>query len=316
MPSNQSPLGALPARFRRERLLIVGCGDVGQRVLRHVHMGPGAGRMQVLALTSSADKAAALRAKGAVPLVGNLDDIKTLRRLSGLATRVLHLAPPPGEGAGGPSWWRDPRTVALARVMRLRSLPVSLVYASTSGVYGDCEGALVSETRAVAPATPRAQRRVNAERAVRHLGRAGVRASVLRIPGIYAPDREGGTPEARLRRGTPVLCADDDVFTNHIHADDLARACMAALWRGRPQRVYNVSDSTHMKMGDYFDLAADLYGLPRPPRVPRSTAHEHLSLMLLSFMGESRRLDNQRMVHELRLRLRYPSVADGLRAEG
>ncbi len=279
-------------------------------------MGPGAGRMQVLALTSSADKAAALRAKGAVPLVGNLDDIKTLRRLSGLATRVLHLAPPPGEGAGGPSWWRDPRTVALARVMRLRSLPVSLVYASTSGVYGDCEGALVSETRAVAPATPRAQRRVNAERAVRHLGRAGVRASVLRIPGIYAPDREGGTPEARLRRGTPVLCADDDVFTNHIHADDLARACMAALWRGRPQRVYNVSDSTHMKMGDYFDLAADLYGLPRPPRVPRSTAHEHLSLMLLSFMGESRRLDNQRMVHELRLRLRYPSVADGLRAEG
>ena len=316
MPSNQSPLGALPARFRRERLLIVGCGDVGQRVLRHVHMGPGAGRMQVLALTSSADKAAALRAKGAVPLVGNLDDIKTLRRLSGLATRVLHLAPPPGEGAGGPSWWRDPRTVALARVMRLRSLPVSLVYASTSGVYGDCEGALVLETRAVAPATPRAQRRVNAERAVRHLGRAGVRASVLRIPGIYAPDREGGTPEARLRRGTPVLCADDDVFTNHIHADDLARACMAALWRGRPQRVYNVSDSTHMKMGDYFDLAADLYGLPRPPRVPRSTAHEHLSLMLLSFMGESRRLDNQRMVHELRLRLRYPSVADGLRAEG
>ena len=316
MPSNQSPLGALPARFRRERLLIVGCGDVGQRVLRHVHTGPGTGRMQVLALTSSADKAAALRAKGAVPLVGNLDDIKTLRRLSGLATRVLHLAPPPGEGAGGPSWWRDPRTVALARVMRLRSLPVSLVYASTSGVYGDCEGALVSETRAVAPATPRAQRRVNAERAVRHLGRAGVRASVLRIPGIYAPDREGGTPEARLRRGTPVLCADDDVFTNHIHADDLARACMAALWRGRPQRVYNVSDSTHMKMGDYFDLAADLYGLPRPPRVPRSTAHEHLSLMLLSFMGESRRLDNQRMVHELRLRLRYPSVADGLRAEG
>ena len=289
---------------------------MGQRVLRHVHMGPGAGRMQVLALTSSADKAAALRAKGAVPLVGNLDDIKTLRRLSGLATRVLHLAPPPGEGAGGPSWWRDPRTVALARVMRLRSLPVSLVYASTSGVYGDCEGALVRETRVVAPATPRAQRRVNAERAVRHLGRAGVRASVLRIPGIYAPDREGGTPEARLRRGTPVLCADDDVFTNHIHADDLARACMAALWRGRPQRVYNVSDSTHMKMGDYFDLAADLYGLPRPPRVPRSTAHEHLSLMLLSFMGESRRLDNQRMVHELRLRLRYPSVADGLRAEG
>ncbi len=145
--------------------------------------------MQVLALTSSAVRVPGLRAQGALPLVGNLDDAATLRRLSGLATRVLHLAPPPGEGAGGDAWWRDPRTVALSRALRLRSLPVSLAYASTSGVYGDCQGALVPETRTVAPGTPRAQRRVNAERAVRHLGRAGVRATLLRIPGIYAPDR-------------------------------------------------------------------------------------------------------------------------------
>ncbi|MFN7858083.1 MAG: SDR family oxidoreductase [Acidovorax sp.] len=313
MPSNQSPLGALPARFRRERLLIVGCGDVGQRVARDLCRGPGAGRMRVLALTSSPDRRPGLRALGVHPLLGNLDNVGSLRRLAGVATRVMHLAPPPGEGAGGDAWWQDPRTVALVRVLRLRGKPVSLVYASTSGVYGDCQGALVAETRAVNPATPRAQRRVNAERAMRHLGRAGVRASVLRIPGIYAPDREGGTPRARLQRGTPVLVNEDDVYTNHIHADDLARACLAALWRGRPQRVYNASDSTHMKMGDYFDLAADLYGLPRPPRVPRSAAREKLSLMLLSFMGESRRLDNQRMRKELGVRLRYPDVALGLR---
>ena len=314
MPSNQNPLGALPARFRRERLLIVGCGDVGQRVARQLQGGPGAGRVQVLALTSSPERKPALRALGIRPLCGNLDDAATLRRLSGLATRVLHLAPPPGEGAGGDGWWRDPRTVALARALRLRRLPASLVYASTSGVYGDCQGALVPETRPVAPATPRAQRRVNAERAVRHLGRAGVRASVLRIPGIYAPDREGGTPEARLRRGTPVLEREDDVFTSHIHADDLARACVAALWRARPQRIYNVSDATELRMGDYFDLAADLYGLPRPPRVRRGAAQEQLSLMLLSFMSESRRLDNQRMLRELGVKLRYPTVAEGLRA--
>ena len=89
---------------------------------------------------------------------------------------------------------------------------------------------------------------------------------------------------------------------------------MAAVWKGRPQRAYNVSDSIHMKMGDYFDLAADLYGLPRPARVPRSAAQEQLSLMLLSFMSESRRLDNGRMVGELRLRLHYPDVASGLRS--
>ncbi|KRC33578.1 SDR family oxidoreductase [Acidovorax sp. Root219] len=314
MPSNQSPLGALPVRFRRERLLIVGCGDVGQRVVRQLQApGAAAPRVRVLALTSSPDRVEGLRARGITPLLGNLDNAATLRRLSGVATRVMHLAPPPGEGAGSGSWWRDPRTVALARALRLRSQPASLVYASTSGVYGDCQGALVPETRALAPATPRAQRRVNAERAVRHLGRAGVRASILRIPGIYAPDRAGGTPEARLRKGTPVLVAEDDVYTNHIHADDLARVCLRALWKGRPQRIYNVSDQSHLKMGDYFDLAADLYGLPRPPRLPRSTAQNELPVVLLSFMSESRRLDNRRMLQELGLRLRYPTVAEGLR---
>jgi len=155
---------------------------------------------------------------------------------------------------------------------------------------------------------------VNAERAMRHLGRAGVPVSILRVPGIYAPDREGGTPEARLRRGTPVLAEPDDVYTNHIHADDLARACMLALWRARAQRIYNVADDSQLKMGDYFDFAADLYGLPRPPRVQRSTAQEQLPLSLLSFMGESRRLTTKRMARELRLRLRYPTVREGLQA--
>ena len=315
MPSIQNPLGALPARFRRQRVLIVGCGDVGLRVVRSLN-GPqgGSGRPRVLALTSSPTRVPQLRGAGVTPLLGNLDDAATLARLAGVATRVLHLAPPPGEREVGPRWWLDPRSTALARALRRRTLPQSLVYASTSGVYGDCAGAWVPESRPVAPATPRAQRRVNAERAMRHLGRAGVPVSILRVPGIYAPDREGGTPEARLRRGTPVLAEPDDVYTNHIHADDLARACMLALWRARAQRIYNVADDSQLKMGDYFDFAADLYGLPRPPRVQRSTAQEQLPLSLLSFMGESRRLTTKRMARELRLRLRYPTVREGLQA--
>jgi nucleoside-diphosphate-sugar epimerase len=140
----------------------------------------------------------------------------------------------------------------------------------------------------------------------------GVCTTVLRIPGIYAPDRVGGTPRQRLLRGTPVLRAADDVYTNHIHADDLARACVLALWRGMPQRNVNVVDDTQLKMGDYFDLAADLYGLPRPPRIGRDAASDQLPLMLLSFMSESRRQNNHRMKSELRLRLRYPTVAQGL----
>jgi nucleoside-diphosphate-sugar epimerase len=172
----------------------------------------------------------------------------------------------------------------------------------------------VDETRAVNAGTARAARRVNAESHVRFFGRSsGVSVQMLRIPGIYAPDREGGTPRARLQKGTPVLRAEDDVFTNHIHSDDLARACLAALWKGKPQRIYNVCDNTVLKMGDYFDLAADLYQLPRPPRVARDSAQQQLPTMLLSFMSESRRLVNRRMTQELGLRLRYPTVSEGLR---
>jgi nucleoside-diphosphate-sugar epimerase len=283
-------------------VLIVGCGDVGLRVARLLGT-----RVRILALTSSASRVSELRRHGITPLQGNLDRPASVRRLAGLATRVVHLAPPPSEG------WQDKRTAALTQALALRSQPGSFVYGSTSGVYGDCAGALVAEGRALNAGTPRAQRRVDAERRVRFYGRvSGVRTSILRIPGIYAPDREGGTPRQRLSKATPVLRAEDDVYTNHIHADDLARICIAALWRGKPQRVYNASDDSQLLMGDYFDLAADLYGMPRPPRVPRDTAKDALPLMLLSFMSESRRMDNSRLKDELKLRLRYPTVATGL----
>ena len=309
MPSNQTPLGALPARFRRQRVLIVGCGDVGLRTAGQLG-APQSQRVRLLALTSSPERVRLLRACGITPLQGNLDDSASLKRLAGLAHRVVHLAPPPTDRRGESE--RDPRSQNLIRALRLRTPPGVLVYGSTTGVYGDCAGARVNETRSVRPHTPRAQRRVDAEKLMRFFGRSGVRVSVLRIPGIYATDREGGTPRERLLKGTPVLMAKEDVYTNHIHANDLARACSAALWRGKPQRLVNVCDDTDMKMGDYFDLAATLYGLPKPPRLSRHDANAALPLMLLSFMNESRRLDNTRMKKELRLQLRYPHVRNGL----
>jgi len=236
-----------------------------------------------------------------------LDDARTLRRLAGLAHRVVYLAPPPGDGE------YDPRTRNLLRSLRRSRLPRSVVYGSTSGVYGDCGGDWVSETRPLRATTARARRRVDAERSVRRFA-AATRTSVLRIPGIYAPDREGGTPLARLQRGSPVLVAQEDVYTNHIHADDLARACWLALWRGRARRVYNVNDDSQLRMGDYFDAAAVLYGLPPPPRVSRAQAAQELSAVQMSFMSESRRLRNTRMKQELRLRLRFEDPLSGLRA--
>ena len=294
---------AFPSRPRRPALLVVGCGDVGLRVLRLL------GRhWRVLALTSTPARRAELRAAGAVPLLGNLDDAASLGRLGALADAVLHLAPPPADGPA------DPRTrrlvAALARAGRVQRL----VYASTTGVYGDCAGALVDETRAIRPQTARARRRADAEARVRHFGRtSGARVSVLRVPGIYALDREGGDPRVRVRRGTPVLAAEEDVHTSHVHADDLARACIAALHRGRPQRVYNVCDDSRLKMGDHFDRVADLCGLPRPPRMSRADAATRMTPMQMSFLAESRRLSNLRMKRELHVMLRYRTVDDALR---
>jgi len=302
VPSNPFPSGALSARLRRTRVLIVGCGDVGQRVAALL-----APRVRVIALSSSAQGQAQLRARGICTLAGNLDQPATLARLAGIAHRVLHLAPPQGRGDA------DHRTHALLRALRQRSAPIQLVYGSTSGVYGDCDGAWVHETRPVRPATARAQRRVDAERQIRVWGRQrGTRASILRIPGIYAPDRSGGTPRARLQEGLAVLRDQDDVYTSHIHAQDLARACVAALWRGKAQRVYHVNDDTVLKMGDYMDLAADLYKLPRPPRISREAAQANVPVERMRFMSESRRLRNRRMKQELRLSLRYPTVRQGL----
>ncbi|MBQ0958972.1 NAD(P)H-binding protein [Ideonella sp. 4Y11] len=279
----------------RPSLLIVGCGDVGMRVLRLL-----AGRWRVLALTSQAARTAELRSAGATPLIADLDQPASLWRLAGLADAVLHLAPPPGSGR------EDPRTRHLLQALaRCGQRPRVLVYGSTTGVYGDAGGALFDETRPVAPSTERAWRRVDAERALRAAGRCGWRVALLRIPGIHAADRVGGSVLDRVRQGRPLLRPEDDVFTNHIHADDLARACVAALWRGGPQRAYHITDGVDCLMGEWYDQAADLAGLPRLPRVSRDDMARTASPMSLSFMGESRRLRNERMRAELGVEPRH-----------
>jgi len=283
-------------------VLIVGCGDVGLRAAALLKNGS-----RVYALTSSASRVSELHQQGITAIKGNLDEPATLRRLAGVATHLIHMAPPPLQGRS------DPRTRALVQALLLRSLPQAVVYGSTSGVYGDCAGALINETQVLNPQTDRAHRRVDAEAWLNAWGsRGSPRINVLRIPGIYALDREGGTPRERLQRGTPVLQATDDVYTNHIHADDLARATVLALWRGKTLRSLHVSDDSDMMMGDYMDWAADLWQLPRPPRISRAQAQTALPAMTLSFMNESRRMQNQRLKTELRMKLRYPTVREGL----
>ena len=281
------------------RILIVGCGDVGLRAARLL-----AGHAHLYGLIRSPRRRDELRAVGITPIIGDLDDRASLRRLAGLADAVLHFAPPPIQGE------TDPRTRRLlAALGRGRSLS-QLVYISTSGVYGDCAGEVVAETRPARPNNARAKRRADAEARLRRFGQRGNRVSLLRAPGIYAQNR---MPEQRVRKSLPAIVSADDVYTNHIHADDLARLAVAALFRGRCNRLYNAVDDSGLKMGDWFDVVADHLGLPRPPRLPREQAIAAVTPAMRTFLTESRRLSNRRSKQELRFRLRYPTVREGLK---
>ncbi|MGZ9031270.1 MAG: SDR family NAD(P)-dependent oxidoreductase [Burkholderiaceae bacterium] len=282
-----------PGKLGRPRLLIVGCGDIGLRIVARLHQ-----RFRIVALTSQPARVPTLRAAGAIPLVGNLDERSTLARMRGFGGRVIHLAPPPDSGAG------DRRSMHLVSVLAQRDGDRT-VYISTTGVYGDHGGAWIDETARLATQEARSLRRVAAESILRRRRFA----HVLRVPGIYAADR---LPLARLQQRLPALLAEDDVYTSHIHADDLARIAVVALLRGQPCRTTNTVDDSGLKMGDYFDLVARSFGLEPTPRLPRAELKKAVSPMTYSFMSASRRIRNRRLKLELRVRLSYPTVASAL----
>jgi nucleoside-diphosphate-sugar epimerase len=267
-----------------KRLLVSGYGDIARRA------DPALGRSFRIERLSRR-------------LGRDLDRPETLQ-LQG-ADALLHCAPPPASGEA------DTRTANLLGALAKASiLPTRVVYVSTSGVYGDCGGERIDESRPIAPRTARAQRRADAERLLAAWC-AERRAAlvILRAPGIYAGDR---LPLESLRAGAPVLRTEDDVYTSHIHAEDLARAAVRALEDDAPAGVYNVADDSELRMAQWMDLVAERHGLPRPPRLSRADAERQVPAERYSFMSESRRLDNTRMKRVLGLRLRYPTVHQGL----
>jgi nucleoside-diphosphate-sugar epimerase len=283
-------------KIGKPRLLILGCGDIGMRLLPLVR-----GRFRVFAVTSQASRRTELRAAGAIPIVADLDQPASLARLARLAHAIVHLAPPQSQGV------QDKRTRNLTAILPDHA---TLVYISTTGVYGNCDGAQFNETHPVNPQNPRARRRVDSEQVLRAWARrSGASLAILRVPGIYAAER---LPIERLQKGTPALLPDEDVYTNHIHADDLARIIALALFRALPNRVYHAVDDSELKMGEYFDAVADARHFLRPLRLPRAEIEKVVSPMLLSFMSESRRPTNERIKTELGVHLCYPQVRDAL----
>jgi nucleoside-diphosphate-sugar epimerase len=280
-------------------VLIVGCGDIGVRIAR-LHEGRDSA---VTCLVRS--EASAERLRGLALAARDIDLDAALPPLPTAAALVYYLAPPPGTGQTDPRMHRFLEACRGAR-------PARVVYISTTGVYGDCAGAWVDETRPPAPGSERGRRRLDAERALAAFAaETGVETVILRVPGIYGPGR---LPIERLREGLVVVCPEEAPPSNRIHADDLARVCLAAGLRGRPGAIYNVSDGTPSSMTEYFYAVADRLGLPRPPCVGLAEAKRRMSPGMWSFVSESRRLDVRRMKAELGVALRYPDLGEGLRA--
>jgi nucleoside-diphosphate-sugar epimerase len=282
-------------------VVIIGCGDIGRRV--------GAlwrsRKAQVYGVARGNATAAAMGEVGIVPIRGDLDDPTSLAELKVGGALVYYFAPPPASGG------RDTRMRNFVRGLDAGEPPARIVYLSTTGIYGDSGGGWINEDTPPNPQTDRARRRLDAETILRGWAAArDVAWVILRVPGIYGPGR---LPVQRLRERKPVLEPAACGYTNRIHAEDLARVGVAAA-DGPAGAIYNVSDGQPGTMTDYFNRVADALGLPRPPVVDREEARRVMTPAMLSYLAESRRIDNRRMRERLGMTLLYPDLETGLAA--
>jgi len=277
---------------------IVGCGDIGRRV---APLCLRAGN-QVAAWVKTDSSLQACQALGLETHRANFDEpIKFENPHS--KHQILYTIPPPPHGK------RDTRLSAFLEQLNANKVS-KFVLISTTGVYGDCAGAWVDESTPLNPTADRALRRADAEASLQAWAkRHAVDYLILRVPGIYAPDR---LPLKRLKAGTPVVARNEAPWTNRIHADDLASVCFAALHNKAANEIINVSDDAPCSMTDYFFAVADYAGLPRPPEISQKEAGDTLSQGMLSYLAESRRIRNNKMKNLLNIKLSYPTLEQGL----
>ena len=284
------------------RVLIVGCGDIGRRVAR-LWREEG---FPVCALARSSQSARRLEVLGITPVAGDLDEPESLAGLPTKGALAYYLAPPPGRGE------TDPRMRAFLECIPPGEEPETIVYMSTTAVYGDLRGGWATEETPPSPSAARGMRRLDAENALLAWGRQGsVPVVILRVAGIYGPGR---LPIEKVREGAPVLAGNDSPFSNRIHSEDLARVCVAAARRGTGGAVYNVSDGQPGTIAQYYCAVADLLGVPRPPTMTMAEARRVMSQAMLSYLSESKRVDNRKMREELGVTLLHPTLETGLAA--
>jgi len=282
--------------------IIIGCGEVGSRLAQQL-CERGESVQGVVRSAASVARLAAAE----IPSIQHdlLTDDAPAPALITTGTQLFHFAPPLESGV------IDLHTQNLLQLFTRTGQPQRIVYISTTGVYGDCQGAWIDETHPVQPQADRSRRRWDAEQRLQQWRETtGGEVVILRVAGIYDPQR---LPLARLQQSIPLVRAEEAPYTNRIHVDDLVTVCLAAMERGVNGAVYNVCDGHPSTMTDYFLAVADAAGLPHPPLLPLAEAMEQLSAGMRSYMAESRRLSNRKLREELGVEFRYPDLAAGLR---
>jgi nucleoside-diphosphate-sugar epimerase len=285
-----------------DKIFFAGFGDIARRIAQQ----PESAGLPMALITRSEEKFTQLKAQGFEVFLDSFDDPENLAPLPLAGRTVFYTAPPPGGG------FTDPRVEVFCAQISADNLPAKVIYISTSGVYGDCGGELVDENRPLKPRTARAKRRADAEVRMQRMAQSfGVPLVILRVTGIYGPTR---LPLQRLQQNHPVLKSAESNITNRIHAEDLARICVAAALKGEGGDIFNVSDGEHGTMTDYFNAVADYFDLPRPEQIDRATAAKVMNPLMLSYVDESRRMDNRLLLKKLGIELLYPTLQAGLAA--
>lgn len=281
---------------------IIGTGDIGLRVAREL-----VNRLhRVQGTVHFIEGVPVLESAGIQAVVANFDYLEDIPEISLSGHRLFYFMPPQGGGSS------DYRMSNFCRKLSADNCPARIVYASTSGVYGDCGDQLVTEETPLNPQTSRAKRRVSAEDQLREQARIlNFDLIILRVTGIYGPGR---LPLSQLKKGHEVLRPEDAPRTNRIHSLDLVQICLAAMEKGEHGDIFNVCDGEESSMSDYFTAVAKLYDLPLPQQLSRVEAEQKMNPLTLSFLKESRRMSNCKMLEKLGIELRYPNLEEGLKA--
>ena len=281
-------------------IVIIGCGDVGTLVAHHYLKN----NVPVSALVRSASSRERLQTQGIDAQQADLSAGFELQTKPGQC-RLFHFAPPPGQGS------EDSHTRNLITALQKQpQAPSRIVYISTTGVYGDCQGRWIDEDTPVNPQVDRAKRRFDAEQQLLAYGKAqGSDIIILRVAGIYGPDK---LPLKRLREGHPVVRKEDSPFTNRIHLADLVKIAVAAMEKGQHGAIYHACDGQPGTMAEYFKAVAEKAGLPAPAEISLTEAADKLSPGMMSYMRESRRLSNEKTLRELGIKLDFPTLEEGL----